>query len=101
MSETEARHACRNVKVGRRDMSQTGKARELGKDRGFIKVVLDAPTNEIVGAAALCERGSDVVRLFVELMNAGTSARVMLEAVHIHPTIAETAKNAVVAAIGA
>lgn len=95
LSETEARQAGREIKVGRLAMTDSGKAREIGRTEGFIKVVADAGSGEILGAAALCESGSEVVQLFVELMNAGATTRTMIEAVHIHPTLAEAAKNAV------
>ncbi len=101
LSETEARASGRTIKVARRDMAESGKAREVGKTAGFIKVVLDAHTDEILGAAALCVEGAEIVQLYVELMNAGATGRTMLEAVHIHPTLAEAAKNAVVAALEA
>lgn len=99
LTEAEARRSGRPVAVGRRDMADSGKARELGKTRGFIKVVLDAASGEILGAAALCIGGSEVVQLFVELMNAGATAHTMTDAVHIHPTLAEAAKNATLAAL--
>ncbi len=98
LSEREARDARRHVLVGRREMTESGKAREIGKTAGFIKVLVDAATDEIVGAAALCAEGAEVVQLFVELMNAGATAQTMLDAVHIHPTLAEAAKNALAAA---
>ena len=99
MSETEAREAGRAVKIGRYEMSDSGKARELGKPAGFIKIVLDADSEKILGASVLSVEGAEVVQLFVELMNAGATARTMRDAVHIHPTLAEAAKNAAVAAL--
>jgi pyruvate/2-oxoglutarate dehydrogenase complex dihydrolipoamide dehydrogenase (E3) component len=97
MTEAEARKAGRRVLVGRQPMTESGKAREIGRTRGFIKVVAEAGSRRILGAAALCDSGSEVVQLFVELMNAGATADTMLDAVHIHPTLGEAAKNAVAA----
>ena len=97
MTEAEARHAGHRVLVGRQPMSESGKAREIGRTRGFIKVVAEAGSRRILGAAALCDSGSEVVQLFIELMNAGATADTMLDGVHIHPTLGEAAKNAVVA----
>jgi pyruvate/2-oxoglutarate dehydrogenase complex dihydrolipoamide dehydrogenase (E3) component len=97
-SEGEARRSGRKVKVGRHAMVDSGKARELGKTEGFIKVVVDARTDEILGATALCEQGAEIVQLFVELMNAGATTRTVRGAIHIHPTLSEAAKNAVLAA---
>lgn len=98
MSEAEARHAGRQVRVGRHAMADSGKARELGKTDGFIKVIVDGGTGEILGATALCEQGAEIVQLFVELMNAGATVGTVRGAIHIHPTLAEAAKNAALAA---
>ena len=97
MTEAQAREAGHRVLVGRQPMTESGKAREIGRTRGFIKVVAEAGSRRILGAAALCDSGSEVVQLFVELMNAGAAADTMLDAVHIHPTLGEAAKNAVAA----
>ena len=59
MSEGEARAAGRTVKVARREMATSGKAREIGKTAGFIKVVLDANTDEILGATVLATEGAE------------------------------------------
>jgi pyruvate/2-oxoglutarate dehydrogenase complex dihydrolipoamide dehydrogenase (E3) component len=88
----------RPVKIGRHAMADSGKARELGKTEGFIKVVIDAGSDRILGATALCEQGAELVQLFVELMNAGATRRTVRDAIHIHPTLAEAAKNAVLSA---
>ncbi len=96
-TEAQAREAGHRVLVGRRLMAESGKAIEIGRTRGFIKVVAEAGSRRILGAAALCDSGSEVVQLFVELMNAGATADTMLDAVHIHPTLGEAAKNAVAA----
>ena len=100
MTEAQAREAGHRVLVGHRLMSESGKAREIGRTRGFIKVVAEAGSRRILGAAALCDSGSEVVQLFIELMNAGATADTMLGAVHIHPTLGEAAKNAVAALRG-
>jgi pyruvate/2-oxoglutarate dehydrogenase complex dihydrolipoamide dehydrogenase (E3) component len=98
LSETEARTSGKRFKVGKRPMTESGKARELGKTEGFIKVIIDAETDEILGATALCEQGSEIVQLFVELMNSGATTETVRGAVHIHPTLSEAAKNAVLVA---
>ncbi len=101
MTEAEARKAGHKVRIGRKDMTTSGKAREVGQTAGFIKVVIDAETDLVLGAACLCHNGSEVVQSFIALMNAGATARTMIESVVIHPTIGEAAKNAVVAAYDA
>jgi pyruvate/2-oxoglutarate dehydrogenase complex dihydrolipoamide dehydrogenase (E3) component len=98
MTETEARKAGHAIRIGRKDMSTSGKAKEVGQTAGFIKVVIDAETDRFLGAACLCHNGSEVVQVFIALMNAGAGARTIMNSVVIHPTIGEAAKNAVVAA---
>ena len=100
MTEAQAREAGHRVLVGRQPMAESGEAREIGRTRGFIKVVAEAGSRRILGAAALCDSGSEVVQLFAELMNAGATADTMLDAVHIHPTLGEAAKNAAAALRG-
>ena len=101
MSETEARKSGRKLKIGRYKMSDSGKAREMGRTAGFAKVILDADTDEILGVAILGLEAAETVQIFIEMMNLGGAARTMVDAVHIHPTMAEAAKNALVAAVGA
>ena len=98
LSETQARRSGKPVKIGRHAMTDSGKARELGKTEGFIKVVIDAETDRILGATVLCEQGAELVQLFVELMAGGATTQTVRDAIHIHPTLAEAAKNAVLAA---
>ncbi|HEX3996256.1 MAG TPA: FAD-dependent oxidoreductase [Acetobacteraceae bacterium] len=98
MSEMEARKSGKRFKVAKRPMTESGKARELGKTEGFIKVIVDAETDMILGATACCEQGSEIVQLFVELMNSGATTKTVRNAVHIHPTLAEAAKNAAIEA---
>ena len=98
LSREQARRSGKPVKIGRRDMRDSGKARELGRTAGFIEVVVHAETDRILGATALCEQGSEVVQLFVELMNCAATTATVRDAIHIHPTLGEAAKNAVLAA---
>jgi pyruvate/2-oxoglutarate dehydrogenase complex dihydrolipoamide dehydrogenase (E3) component len=63
LSEQQALHDGRRIKIGKRSMADSGKARELGKTEGFIKVIIDADTDAILGATALCEQGSELVQL--------------------------------------
>ena len=53
----------------------------------------------ILGATALCEQGSEIVQLFVELVHSGVRASDIRRTIHIHPTLAEAAKNAILPAM--
>lgn len=95
MTEQEARKAGRTVKIGRFDMTRNGKAVEIGETSGFIKVVVDAATDRLLGAAVLANEGAELVHIYIDLMNAAASYEVIRDAVHIHPTLAEAVQSAV------
>jgi pyruvate/2-oxoglutarate dehydrogenase complex dihydrolipoamide dehydrogenase (E3) component len=95
MTERQARDAGRRVQVGRFEMLHNGKARELGEVAGFSKVLVDAGTRQILGAAVLAFEGAELVHLYVDLMNAHATFDVLRDAIHIHPTLAEAMQSAV------
>jgi pyruvate/2-oxoglutarate dehydrogenase complex dihydrolipoamide dehydrogenase (E3) component len=76
-------------------MKGNGQARELGETEGFIKVIIDAKTNRILGAAVLASEGAELVHLYVDMMNADAPYSVIRDAIHIHPTLAEAIQSAV------
>jgi pyruvate/2-oxoglutarate dehydrogenase complex dihydrolipoamide dehydrogenase (E3) component len=95
MTEKQARQAGKNIKVARFDMKGNGRAIEAGETDGFIKVVVDAADERILGAAVLATEGAELVHIYVTLMNAGASWRVLDNAIQIHPTLAEAVQSAV------
>lgn len=95
LSEREARESGAKIKVGRFEMKNNGKARELSETEGSIKVIVEAGTDRILGAAVLAFEGAELVHIFVDLMNAGAPFTVLRDAVHIHPTLAEAVQSAV------
>ncbi|MCY7376112.1 MAG: mercuric reductase [Pyrinomonadaceae bacterium] len=95
MTEKEARENGVDFKISRYEMKSNGKAREIGESVGFIKVLSDAKTEKIIGAAVLANEGAELVHGYVDLMNADASFIVLRDAVHIHPTLAEAVQSAV------
>jgi pyruvate/2-oxoglutarate dehydrogenase complex dihydrolipoamide dehydrogenase (E3) component len=95
LSEREARESGAKIKVGRFEMRNNGKARELSETEGSIKVIVEAGTDRILGAAVLAYEGAELVHIFVDLMNAGAPFTALRDAVHIHPTLAEAVQSAV------
>jgi pyruvate/2-oxoglutarate dehydrogenase complex dihydrolipoamide dehydrogenase (E3) component len=96
MTEREAREAGYEVEVMDFDMErQSGKGREIGENKGLIKVVADASDGRILGAAVLSVEGAELVHMYVDLMNAGATLDVLRDAIHIHPTLAEDIQSAV------
>lgn len=89
MTEEQARESGRDILVGKRPMSRVGRARERSETRGFIKILVDADTEQILGAAILGINGDEAIHSLLTLMYAGASYQVMTHAVHIHPTVSE------------
>lgn len=89
MTEQQARASGRNVLVGHRPMTRVGRAREFGETRGFIKILVDADSDEILGAAILGLSGDEAVHCLVDVMYAKKPYTVISRAVHIHPTVTE------------
>jgi len=93
-TETEARQAGAEIKVGRFEMRNSGKAREISETEGLIKIVVEAASGRILGASVLACDGAELVHMCVDLMNAGAPYTVLRDAVHIHPTLAEAVQSA-------
>ena len=89
MTETEVRASGRPALVGVMPMTRVGRARERGETQGFMKVLVDAETERILGAALLGIEGDEVVHSLLDAMAGGLSYRVIQRAVHIHPTVSE------------
>ena len=89
MTEREARESGRRVLVGMRPMSRVGRAREFGETRGFMKVLVDADTEEVLGASILGLSGDEVVHGLLDVMYAKRPFTTISRAVHIHPTVSE------------
>lgn len=89
MTEAEAKKSGRKVLVGSRPMTRVGRAVERDETLGFMKVVADADTKEILGAAILGASGDEVVHSLIDTMYANAPYTTVQRAVHIHPTITE------------
>jgi pyruvate/2-oxoglutarate dehydrogenase complex dihydrolipoamide dehydrogenase (E3) component len=97
MTEREARQSGKNIKTARFDMTHSGKAAEIGETEGFIKVIVDADTDRIQGAAVVAAEGAELVHMYIDIMNADAPYTVIRDAIHIHPTLAEAVQSAVAA----
>ena len=88
-TETEARAIGRRLLIGRRPMTRVARAIEKGDTRGFMKIVVDAETRKILGAAILGTGGDEAIHGILDVMNAGLPYDVLQRAVPIHPTVSE------------
>jgi pyruvate/2-oxoglutarate dehydrogenase complex dihydrolipoamide dehydrogenase (E3) component len=89
MNEREARASGRKVLVGKRPMTRVGRARERGEMHGFIKVMVDADSKEILGAAILGVEGDEAIHAIADVMYAKAPYTTISNAVHAHPTVSE------------
>ena len=89
LTERAAREAGFNVRIGKRQMTRVGRAREFGETQGFMKVVVDGDTDKILGAAILGLNGDEAVHSIIDIMNADLPYTTIQRSVHIHPTVAE------------
>ncbi len=89
LSEREVRATGRDVLAATMPMSHVGRARERGETVGFMKVLVDAGTQRILGAALLGIEADEVIHTIVDIMYADVPYTVLRRAMHIHPTVAE------------
>ena len=89
LTETEAKKAGHRILVGKRPMTKVGRAVEKGESLGFMKIVVDADSEAILGAAILGVGGDEVVHVLLDVMYAKAPYTLVKRAMHIHPTVAE------------
>jgi pyruvate/2-oxoglutarate dehydrogenase complex dihydrolipoamide dehydrogenase (E3) component len=89
LTEQEARAAGHKLKVGKIPMAWVARAIEREETAGLMKVVVDADTDRILGAAILGSEGGELVQILEFVMLAGAPYQLLKGAVYIHPTLAE------------
>jgi pyruvate/2-oxoglutarate dehydrogenase complex dihydrolipoamide dehydrogenase (E3) component len=89
MNEAEAKKSGRKLLAGKMLMTRVGRAREAGETQGFMKVLVDADTKELLGAAILGLNGDEIVHSLLDVMYAKKPYTTIQRAVHIHPTVTE------------
>ena len=93
MTERDARGSGRRVLKGSRPMTRVGRAVEKGESQGFMKVLVDADSKEILGATILGTGGDEAIHCVLDMMYARAPYTVMQRAMHIHPTVSELIPN--------
>lgn len=89
MTVDQVRATGRKALVGKRPMTRVGRAVEKGETQGFMKVVVDAETEEILGAAILGVGGDEVIHAILDIMTAKKPYTAISRTMHIHPTVSE------------
>lgn len=94
LTEQEARDEGYEVGVGRQDFATQGKPKALGETDGFVKLVTDAETDELLGAHVVGEQGAEIVHELVLAIELGATAEDVANTMHIHPTLPESINSA-------
>ncbi|MFQ5539716.1 MAG: FAD-dependent oxidoreductase, partial [Candidatus Binatia bacterium] len=89
MTEVEVRKSGRKALIGKRPMTRVGRAVEKSETQGFMKILVDAETKEILGAAILGVEGDEAIHSILDVMYAKAPYTVIQRAMHIHPTVTE------------
>ncbi len=89
LTERDALAAGHTIRVGKRPMTRVGRAIEKGETQGFMKVVVDAESQRILGAAILGVGGDEAIHGILDVMNAKLPYTTLQRAVPIHPTVSE------------
>jgi pyruvate/2-oxoglutarate dehydrogenase complex dihydrolipoamide dehydrogenase (E3) component len=93
MTESQAKASGRAVRVARMPMTSVARALELDETRGLLKVIVDAQTEEILGATVLGIEGGEVMSVLQTAMMGRLKYTVLRDAVYAHPTLAESLNN--------
>jgi pyruvate/2-oxoglutarate dehydrogenase complex dihydrolipoamide dehydrogenase (E3) component len=89
MTEAEARASGQPLMIGKRPMSRVGRAIEKDETAGFMKIIANATTQQILGGAILGVGGDEAIHGVLDMMNARAPYPVLEWAVPIHPTVSE------------
>ena len=89
INEAEARQRGHPFLIGKRPMGRVGRAVEKDETQGFMKVIVDAETKAILGAAILGVEGDEAIHGIIDMMSTGATAAQLQRTVPIHPTVSE------------
>lgn len=89
MTEREVRDSGRPALMGTRPMTKVNRAIEKGESEGFMKILVDAESKQILGASILGTGGDEAIHCITDVMYARAPYTTIQRAVHIHPTVSE------------
>ncbi len=89
MTEAQVRQSGKRALLATRPMTRVGRAIEKGETQGFMKVLVDAESKAILGAAILGTGGDEVIHSILDVMYARAPYTTIQRAMHIHPTVSE------------
>jgi dihydrolipoamide dehydrogenase len=100
LTEAKAKEQGRDINVGKFPFAGNGKAIALGEDQGFIKVIFDKKTGQLLGAHMVGAEVTELIQGYVVAMNLETTEEELMHTVFPHPTLSEMMKEAVLDAYG-
>ena len=100
LTEAKAKEDGRGVTVGKFPFTANGKAVALGDTDGFIKVVADKATGEIVGVHIIGPEATEIIHEFAVGRTLEATLEEIMHTIHAHPTLSEAALEATLAALG-
>jgi len=89
MTEAQVRKSGRPALIATMAMEDVSRAFERGETKGFMKMLVDKETKQILGASLLGLAGDEVIHCILDIMYAKAPCTVMQRAMHIHPTVSE------------
>lgn len=89
LTESQVQESGRRALIGQRPMTQVGRAVEKGETQGFMKILVDAESKQILGAAILGPGGDEAIHCVLDVMYTKAPYTVLQHAVNIHPTVSE------------
>jgi pyruvate/2-oxoglutarate dehydrogenase complex dihydrolipoamide dehydrogenase (E3) component len=93
LTEKEARAQGRSIRVAKLSMANVARGIEFGETRGFMKAIVDAQANQILGCAILGMEGGEVMSVLQVAMMGKLPYTVIRDGVFAHPTLAESLNN--------
>jgi dihydrolipoamide dehydrogenase len=100
LTETKAKEAGHQVKIGRFPFIGNGKAIALGEPEGLVKTIFDARTGQLLGAHLVGAEVTELIQGFVVAMNLETTEEELIHSIFPHPTLSETMHESVLDAYG-
>lgn len=95
LTEKQAREAGYNLKIGRFPFLASGRALTMDETDGFVKVLIDSNTDEILGIHIIGPLASELVSEAVLAINLEATTKEIIDTIHAHPTLAEALREAV------
>jgi dihydrolipoamide dehydrogenase len=100
ITEAKARENGREVSVGKFPFTASGKAVALGETEGFVKVVADKASGEILGVHIIGPEATEIIHEFAVGRTLEATLEEIVHTIHAHPTLSEAALEATLAALG-